>query len=120
MSEDKESLRTICKKEFERIEFIPYLLKYFALKPSNKVTLPGMFPNVEITYYQDVDKCFHKVVDTHDGEEPIDFTLNDLPLSTILAIIGLLEDAPSTMDKSYGFKNMKEQVRIMSTAYTML
>lgn len=106
---------------FDKIEFLPYLVKYFALSPDNKVTCKGYFEHVKITYYQDDDGFFHKVVDlgdTVDGYKPYDFTLqNGMDLDTLLTIISQLESLPQTLGEGFVFKNMKEQVFAKATAY---
>lgn len=106
--------KTIYKEELEQYEFIPYLLKYFLLSPDNKVTGNGIFPHSLITYYQDDNRVFHKIVDMGDGREPMDYSLNSIDLDTLLAIISQLETLPST---KFNFKNMKEQVQRLGMAY---
>ncbi len=100
---------------FDQIEFLPALLKYFALSPENKVTVQGLGPNVKITYYQTDEGFFHRCTDLGDGFEPIDSGYN-MDLHELYAIISQLETLPATKEE-YGFKNMKDQVRMMSTAY---
>ena len=103
---------------FDNINFLPCLVRYFALSSNNKVTCNGYFPNVKITYYQDDNGAFHKVTDLGDGGKPLDTTLMDsIDLDTLLAIISQLDTLPQNMGEDYSFKSMKEQVLAMSTAY---
>lgn len=103
---------------FDSINFLPCLVRYFALSPNNKVTCNGYFPNVKITYYQDDNGAFHKVTDLGDNDEPLDTTLmSGIDLDTLLAIISQLDTLPQNIGEGYSFKSMKEQVLAMSTAY---
>ena len=104
-------------EQFDNIDFLPRLLKYFALSPNNKVIGKGYFSNVMITYFQDDNGAFHKITDLGDGGEPLETILNSIDLDTLFAIISQLETLPSTMGEEYAFKNMKEQIWAMSTAY---
>ena len=109
-------MKNLSKTYFERLDFIPKLLKYFALSPNNRVTVPGCFDNVSITFYQDDDGKYHRIVDNGDSV-PIDLTYREeIELHTILAIISHLGTLPPTM-KECAFNNMEDQVRAMSTAY---
>ena len=108
-------MKNLTTDYFDQIEFLPKLLKYFALSPENKVTVRGLGPNVKLTYYQNDEGFFHRCTDLGDGFEPIDSGYS-MDLRELYAIISQLETLPATK-KEYGFKNMKEQVRMMSTAY---
>ena len=109
-------MKNITKQYFNRLDFIPKLLKYFALSPENRVTVPGCFGNVKITFYQDDDGKYHRIVDNGDGE-PTDLTYREeIELHTLLAIISHLDTLPPTM-KECAFTNMKDQVIAMSVAY---
>ncbi len=108
-------MKNLTTDYFDQIEFVSVLLKYFALSPENKVTVQGLGSNVKITYYQTDEGFFHRCTDLGDGFEPIDSGY-DMDLHELYAIISQLETLPATK-KEYGFKNMKDQVRIMSTAY---
>lgn len=109
-------MKNLTTDYFDQIEFLPALLRYFALSPENKVTVQGLAPNVKITYYQTDEGFFHRCTDLGDGFEPIDSGYN-MDLHELYAIISQLETLPATKGKEYGWKNMKEQVRCMSTAY---
>lgn len=114
-------MENLTKQYFTRLEFIPKLLKYFALSPDNRVTCIGIVPTTKITYYRDNDGIYHRIVDLgykDEDYEPIDFK-ESMDISTIEAIISQLEELPATMT-NYGFKNMKDQVNAMSTAYACL
>jgi len=118
-------MKNLTKDFFNMLDFIPTLLKYFALSPENRVTCPGLTEDVTITYYQDDDGHFHKIVALDWGKEdptyePMDFTLtSDIELGTLRIIINNLPHLPATR-QDCGFKNMYEQVRALSTAYTCL
>lgn len=116
-------MKNLTKDYFEILNFIPKLLKYFALSSDNRVTCNAIVPTTKITYYQDEEGKYHKIVDLgwKDREpkyEPMD-CYEPMELNTIEAIISQLDTLPSTMPK-FKFKNMKEQVETMSTAYTCL
>lgn len=114
-------MKNLTKDYFEVLDFIPKLLRYFALSPDNRVTCNAIVPTTKITYYRDDDGKYHRVVDLgwkDDDYEPMDF-YEPMELSTVEAIISQLEVLPATMPNC-GFKNMKDQVTAMSTAYGCL
>lgn len=110
-------MKHLTKDYFKKLDFIPVLLKYFALSPDNRVTCPGIGKGVYLTYYQDDKGAFHRVTDLGDGGEPIEVTMSEISVQTILAIISHLKYLPATME-GYGFENMERQVSALSTAYT--
>ena len=118
-------MENLTKDYFKMLDFIPVLLKYFALSPDNRVTCPGFGNNVFITYYQDDKGIFHKIVDLGYGKtdptyEPMDLALaTDIDLGTIRVLIENLPYLPSTK-KDCAFKNMKEQVQALSANYICL
>lgn len=114
-------MKNLTKDYFELLNFIPSLLRYFALSPDNRVTCKAIVPTTKITYYQDDEGKFHKIIDLgwKDKDptyEPMD-CYEPMEFKTIEAIIYQLESLPGT---KYNFKNMKEQVRAMSTAYACM
>ena len=54
-------MKNLTKDYFEELDFLPKLLKYFALSPENRVTVPGCFDNVKITFYQDDNGRYHNI-----------------------------------------------------------
>lgn len=111
-------MKNLTKEMFKEYEFIPVLLKYFALSPENKVTAPGFGENVFITYYQDDNGIFHKCVDLGDGGEVIDSPVQ-MELETLINIIRWLPELKATKE-GFSFKTMEDQVKAMSTAYVCL
>lgn len=109
-------MKNLTKEVFEEFNFIPCLLKYFALSPENRVTAPSFGERSWITYYQDEDGQFHKIVDIKGFSEATDFKV-DMDLKTLILLIRWLPELKPTAPETYGFKNMKEQVHMMSTAY---
>lgn len=109
-------MKNLTKEVFKEFNFIPCLLKYFALSPENRVTAPSFGERSWITYYQDEDGQFHKIVDIKGFSEATDFKV-DMDLKTLILLIRWLPELKPTAPETYGFKNMKEQVHIMSTAY---
>lgn len=111
-------MKNLTIEYFDNIDFLPRLLRYFALSPNNRVTCVGYFSQIKLTYYQDDNGVFHKVTDLGDDKSPIDTALlRGMDIETLLAIVSQLEALPSTMGEEYAFKNMKDQVLAMSTAY---
>lgn len=110
-------MKNLTKQDFEDFNFIPILLRYFALSPENRVTCPGI-GKAKITFYQDDNGNFHRIVDLgwdEEDYEPADF-YDEIKLETILSIISHLDTLPGT---KFGFKTMREQVRALSCAYTI-
>ena len=109
-------MKNLTKDYFKQLEFIPALLRYFALGSENKVTVPGCFDNVSLTFYQDDDGKYHRIVDNGFGE-PVDLTYRDgIEVPTLLAIISHLDNLPPTKT-GYEFKSMREQVLVVSVSY---
>jgi len=109
-------MKNLTKDVFEEYSFVPKLLRYFALSPENRVTAPGFGDDVFITYYQDDNGKYHKIVDIKGFGEPTD-SISDISLHDLLLLIRWLPELKATAPTSFGFKNMKEQVTALSTAY---
>ena len=109
-------MKNLTKTYFRQLDFIPTLLRYFALSPEYRVTVPGCFDNVKITFYQDDNGKYHRIVDNGFGE-PVDLTYSDgIEVPTLLAIISHLDTLKPTDGHSY-FGSMKEEILAKSVSY---